>query len=82
MYEVILTSSARKQLKKLETSVADRVIAALERIRIRPQDYLKRLVGELLYSLRVGDYRVLVELDHGKLVVLVIKIGHRRDVYQ
>ncbi len=81
MYEIVLTPNAKKQLKKLETSVQDRIIGALERIRIRPETFVAKLVGQSFYRLRVGDYRVILDIDHGKLIILVIKLGHRRNVY-
>lgn len=44
---------------------------------------VKKLAGEGdLYRLRVGDYRVAYEINDGELVILVVKVGHRRDVYR
>ncbi len=57
-------------------------MAALERIRIRPEAYITKLVGDPGYKLRVGDYRVIMDIDKGKLLILVIKIGHRRNIYE
>lgn len=81
MYEIIFSANADKQLSKLERAVKERILHALERVRVRPELYVKKLVGEEGYRLRVGDYRVIVDIDHGKLVVLVIKIGHRSTIY-
>lgn len=81
LYEIIFSEIALKQLKKLEHSLQERIISSLERIRIRPETYLKKLVGCVGYRLRVGDYRVIVDLDNNKLLILVIKIGHRKNVY-
>jgi len=53
----------------------------LERIRIRPESYVTKLVGDSGYKLRVGDYRVIMDINKGKLSILVIKIGHRRNIY-
>ena len=72
----------RKQLFKLEKIIQERIISALERIRIRPEDYITKLVGDPGYKLRVGDYRVIIDIDKGNLLVLVIKIGHRRNIYE
>jgi len=81
MYDVVFSSVAEKQFGKLEHQLQARIHAALERIRIRPEVYVKKLVGESGYRLRVGDYRIIVEIDNGKLIVLVIKIGHRSTIY-
>ena len=81
LYEVILSNKASKQLEKLEKEDQIRIRVALERIRIRPEAYITKLVGRPLYKFRVGDYRVLMDLDKGKLIILVIKIGHRKNIY-
>ncbi len=81
-YEVILSEKAKKQLAKLEKSVQVRIIAALERIRIRPQNYISKLVGDQGYKYRVGNYRIILDLDNENLYILVIKIGHRKNIYK
>jgi len=81
-YEIIFSDQALKQLKKLEKIVQGRIIAALERIRIRPQAYVTKLVGDPGYKLRVGDYRIIMDIDNKKLTILVLKAGHRRNIYQ
>jgi len=52
-----------------------RIISTLERIKIRPQAHVTKLVGDPGYRLRVGDCRVMLDVDEGNLVILVIKIG-------
>jgi len=81
MYEIIFSEKAEKQLKKLEKDVQGRIISVLERIRIRPESYIERLVGEQVYKLRVGDYRVIMDIDKNRLIVLILKVGHRKNVY-
>jgi len=81
-YEIIFTDTSRKQFKKLEKDIQERIIKALERIRIRPEAYVKKLVGDPGYRLRVGEYRVIIDIKKEKLVILVIKIGHRKNIYK
>jgi mRNA interferase RelE/StbE len=81
-YGIIFSDRALKQLKKLEKSVQERIISTLERIKIRPQAHVTKLVGDSGYRLRVGDYRVILDIDEGNLVILVIKIGHRKKIYK
>ena len=52
------------------------------RIRIRPEGYVRKLVGDEGYRLRVGEYRVIVDLDEEKLMILVLRIGHRKNVHE
>ena len=81
-YEIIFTDTSRKQFKKLEKNVQERIITALERIRIRPEAYVRKLVGDPGYRLRVGEYRVIIDIYKDKLIILVIKIGHRKNIYE
>lgn len=82
VYEIVFTETAKRQLSKLEKDLQKRIVSTLERIRIRPEDYLIKLVGYPVYKLRVGDYRVIIDLDKNQLLILVIKVGHRKNVYQ
>ena len=72
---------AKKQLLKLTKDVQKRIISALGRIRIRPEFYITKIVGESVYKFRVGDYRILMDVQHEKLLILVVKVGHRKNVY-
>lgn len=80
-YRVIFSDLAFKQLRKLDEEISRRIISSLDRIRIRPDAYVKKLVGDEGYRLRVGNYRVIMDIDNEKLVILVLRIGHRRNVY-
>jgi len=79
LYEIIFSQKAKKQLFKLEKNVQERIITALERIRIRPEDFVTKLIGDPGYKLRVGDYRLIMDIDNNNLLILVIKVGHRKD---
>ena len=82
MYELIYSPSALKALEKLDKSIQQRVIIALERLRIRPESCdIKKLTGMPGYRFRVGDYRVIFDMEEDKLKLLIIKIGHRKNVY-
>ena len=65
---------ALRQLRKLDQQIIQRIIAAIERIWIRPDAYVKKLVGDEGYGLRVGNYRVILDLDEKKLAILVLRI--------
>ncbi len=80
MYEIILSETVFKQLQKLEKNVQERIINALERIKIRPEAFVTKLVDEPAYKFRIGDYRVILEIDNEKIHIL--KIGHRKNVYK
>ena len=82
MYDIVFSSTARKQLRSLEKNTQEHIIKVLERVRFRPEKFVKRLVGDLGYRLRVGDYRIIMDIDRGNLIILVIKIGHRKNIYK
>ena len=81
-YEIIFSDLSLKQLKKLEKPLQERIVTVIERCRIRPQDHVKKLVGNPYYRLRVGDYRVVMDIRKGELRILVLEIGHRRNIYE
>jgi len=81
MYDIVFTDKAREQFLGLEKDAKERISSALERIRIKPEHYVTKLVGDPAYKLRVGDYRVLMDIDSGKLTILVLRVGHRKNVY-
>jgi mRNA interferase RelE/StbE len=81
-YQIFFTDKASKQLKKLEKIDQERIIKSLERIRIRPEAHITKLVGDPGYKLRVGNYRVILEIEKEKLIILVLMIGLRKNIYQ
>lgn len=80
-YEIIFSDKALKQIKKLDKKIQERIIAVLERIRVRPEAYVTKLVGDPGYKLRVGDYRIIMDIENNKLKILVLKVGHRKNIY-
>ena len=82
MYEVILDKIAKKQLSKLSEDTRIRIIKALERIKIRPHSFLKSLSGSPYFRLRVGDYRIILDVQNKKLIILVLELGHRKNIYK
>lgn len=82
MYELVYSPAALKDLEKLDKPIQERILIALERLRIRPESCnIKRLVGMPGFRFRVGDYRVIFDMAQEKLHILVLKIGHRKNVY-
>ena len=82
MYSIIYSPLARRQIEKLESHIQKRILAVLERIRIRPERFVRKLVGDPGYRLRVGGYRVIMDIEHDRLLILVIKVGHRKHIYK
>ena len=82
MYEIIFSEKAKRQLKKFNVLVQERIGSAIERIKIRPFSFdIKRLQGTPYYRLRVGEYRLILDIKQDKLIIIVIEIGHRKNIY-
>ena len=83
-HRIEVAPAAVRQLKKLDPSARRRVQAAIEILAEEPRPAgAKKLVGEVdLWRVRTGDYRVVYSIDDGVLLVFVVAVGHRRDVYR
>ena len=87
-WTVSYTETARKQLRKLDRHVAQRLVDFLdERVAAQadPRSIEKALTGPVVGSFwryRVGDYRIICDLQEGALIVLVLELGNRKDVYR
>jgi mRNA interferase RelE/StbE len=81
-YSIFLTDTAKKQLAKIDRQTAKRITKKLHDTSTNPFLYVSRLVGKDLYKLRVGDYRILLTIQQDKLIIIVVEIRHRRNVYK
>lgn len=81
-YTILVTSQAESFLKKLNKPQQVRIRDKLRRLRESPREG-KSLTGRFsgLWSLRIDNYRAIYQIKDIELIVLVLKIGHRRDVY-
>ena len=85
-YKVEYTSKAIKSLRKLDTYTRNLILAWVEKNLEgceNPRIHGKGLVGDKVgqWRYRVGDYRLICEIEEEKLVILVLEIGHRREIY-
>jgi mRNA interferase RelE/StbE len=84
MFEIILKPSVEKQMDRLPGKVRLRVLAALEHLRSdpRPVGCVKLSGEENLWRLRMGSYRVVYEIHDERLILLVLRVAHRKDAYR
>jgi mRNA interferase RelE/StbE len=81
-YTIEFRLKALKQLKSLEKFERQRIAGALAILKTDPiPPNARRLKGSSNYRVRVGDYRVIYNIEGGKLKILVIAIAHRREIY-
>lgn len=82
-YELIYLPSVAKDLRGLPKAAIRRILAKTESLRDDPfPDGSIKLAGQERYRIRQGDYRILYAVDGLRIVVTVVKIGHRREVYR
>ena len=84
MYQVSLTPAALRQLKKMTPDAKRRIQAVLELLSDdpRPPSAVPLVGGSGEWRVRTGDYHVIYEIADQEILVLVLRIGHRREVYQ
>ena len=83
-YRVEITASAEKALARLQTADMTRVVRAIAALAAvpRPTGCRKLRGHEDLYRIRVGLYRVIYSIDDRRIIVVVLKLGHRKGVYR
>ncbi len=83
-YKIEISATAERQFKKLAKDVQIRVAKAILELSSDPHPRgCRKLAGyNDVYRIRVGRYRILYSVEQKRLIVIVLKIGHRRDVYR
>jgi mRNA interferase RelE/StbE len=82
MFDLFFTAESKKFLKKLNKQDSTRIISTLERCRIRPHSHVKKLVSSPYFRLRIGDYRVILDIKAGILLIIIVEIEHRKNIYK
>ena len=81
MYSIQIEKNAEDFLKRLQKKDAEIILNKIYSIRENPFRFLKRLYGEKLWRLRIGDYRAIVDVIISMNKIIVIRIGHRKNIY-
>ena len=82
-YEIVLRKSVRKDLEPIPKREIQRILADIAELANDPRPpQSRKLSGSEKYRLRCGVYRVLYEIQDAVLIVCVVKVGHRREVYR
>ena len=82
MYELIFDDEAIEFLNKLPKEVKRRIWDKLTSTKENPFHFFERLAGRTDYKIRIGDYRVIADLDRGNNTIKVTIIGHRKNIYK
>jgi mRNA interferase RelE/StbE len=83
-YSIEFSKRASKQFQALPQSVQERLVSQIEALAENPRPpKVKKLVGEEnQYRIRVGDYRIVYQIQDQLLLILILKIGHRSEIYR
>ena len=83
MYSVTVSKSAKKTLSKLPNEVIKKILDALDELGEdpRPMGYIQ-LKGRSGYRIRVGNYRIIYDINDDELLALVVEIGDRKEIYK
>ncbi len=83
MYQILFQKNAEKSLFKIAPSERPKIITAIRELAENPRPSgSKKLTGREAWRIRVGDYRVIYEIFDGKLIIDVVQLGHRKDIYR
>ena len=78
---IVITARAKKDLEKLDKDTRERVYIALEHLITGQRVDIKKLRGSENYRIRVGDYRVIIEISRQTVTVYTLRVLHRGEVY-
>ena len=81
-FEIIWSERAIKELKKIDRFIAKRIFNAATQLKEDPYHNIIKITNSPYYRLRVGDYRVILDIEKNQLRILVIKVGHRKGIYE
>jgi len=82
-YIAALSKKAQKQLDKLSDNVAEPIVAAIAGLEENPRPIgYKKLTGRDGYRIRAGNYRIIYDIFEYELIIDIITVGHRKDIYE
>ena len=82
-YKLVIKNSVAKDLRKIPNSDLERVLSRIRALAEDPRPPgSEKLSGEEKYRLRQGNYRILYTVNDAEICVVVVKVGHRREVYR
>ena len=82
-FEILFRQSVAKDFRQIPKKDVARILKRIEGLKTDPRPPgAEKLSGREKYRIRQGDYRILYEIQNEQLIVVVVKVGHRRDVYR
>jgi len=82
MYNLVFEKRALDELNKLEKDIKQRIWNKLQDCKFNPFRFLERLTEIDYFKLRVGDYRIIIDVDNERRILNIVKVGHRKNIYE
>ena len=82
MYQIEVTRAAQRDLTSLPKSVFKRVDAKIQSLSEDPHPRGSKKLEDKLFRVRVGDYRIIYQVNADRIVIVIVRVGHRREVYR
>jgi mRNA interferase RelE/StbE len=82
MHKLIFDEEAIKFLDKLPKDISKRIFKKIQDTKENPHHYFIKLTNRQEYKLRVGDYRVIADINDSEIIIYIITIGHRSNIYK
>lgn len=82
MYEIKFDKQAIDFINKLEKDIKERIWKKLEKCKEDPFQFLEHLEDIQGFKLRIGDYRLIIDIDKTNKILYVLKVGHRKNIYE
>lgn len=82
MYDLVFDEKALEYLEKIEKKTRKRIFEKIVSTKKNPSHYFEKLSGRSESKLRVGDYRVIADIDENTKKISILVIGHRKNIYK
>lgn len=82
MFEVVFDKAVTANMTKMEKKLVVRIFKKIESAKQNPMQYFFRLTGRTDYRMRVGDWRVIADIDYKNRRIMVTNVGHRKKIYE
>lgn len=84
-WQILFTKKAQKQINNLDKAIQSRIKKSiLEKLAVNPSLFLESLTGDMIgyYKFRIGDYRLICSKEDDRLIIIIVEMGHRKEIYK
>jgi mRNA interferase RelE/StbE len=81
-YKLIFDEKAIESIEKLPSNIQKRIVNKLKESKLNPHHYFEKLTNRDEFKLRVGEYRIIAEINNNEITILILYVDHRKRVYK